>query len=151
MMQGNSPRFVALLAGLVLSSCCGTGSRAPCDKSCVASLTCERPAAMRTPGWLELRDLTFHADADSAKAPPTEPYVRGEWIGGFFDAKGEVVGQVGDPPKGRSLTRGYLELRTRSFYRNDAQRSRVAPWIEGARDDDSGGFFPGASISWSSP
>ena len=113
-------------------------------------LTCERPAAMRTPGWLELRDLSFHADADAGKTPPSEPYVRGEWIGGFFDATGEVVGQVGDPPKGRSLTRGYLELRTRAFFRTDAQRSRVPPWIEGARDDDSGGFFPGAAISWSS-
>jgi hypothetical protein len=33
----------------------------------------------------------------------------------------------------------------------DAQRSRVPPFIEGARDDDSGSFFPGAAISWSAP
>ena len=60
-----------------------------------------------------------------------------------------LVGQVGDPPKGRSLTRGYLELRTRTFYRQDTERARMPPIVEGSRDDDSGGFFPAAQISWS--
>jgi hypothetical protein len=104
---------------------------------------------MRAPGWLELRDLSAHTDAE--KGPPSEPYVRGAWIGGYFDATGDVVGAVGDPPKGRSVTRGYLELRTRAFYRNDDKRSRIPPWIEGSRDDDSGGFFPATSISWTNP
>jgi hypothetical protein len=134
-------------AGILLSSCCC--NRAESCQGGGATLTCERPAAMRTQGWLELRDLSFHSNAE--KAPPNEPWVRGEWVGLFFDATGEIVGAVGDPPKGRSLTRGYLELRTRTFYRQDAQRTRMPPWIEGARDDDSGGFFPAAPISWSAP
>ena len=138
-------RSVALvITGIVLSSCCCT--KAPCDQGGGAVLTCQ-PAAMRVPGWLELRDLSFHSDAE--KGPPNEPWVRGHWVGYFFDASGEIVGQVGDPPKGRSLTRGYLELRTRTFYRQDAERARMPPMVEGSRDDDSGGFFPAAPISWS--
>jgi hypothetical protein len=109
----------------------------------------ERPASVRASGWLDLRDLSAHTDAE--KAPPREPYVRGEWVGGWFDARGDVVGTVGDPPKGRSVTRGYLELRTRAFYRASETRTRIPPWIEGSRDDDSGGFFPASQISWSGP
>jgi hypothetical protein len=142
-------RVVLVLVATFLVSCC-CNSRVPCNQGGGALLTCERPAAMRTPGWLELRDLSFHADADAGKAPPSEPYVRGEWIGGYFDATGEVIGPVGDPPRGRSVTRGYLELRARAFYRNDAQRTRIPPFVEGARDDDSGVFFPASAISWSS-
>jgi hypothetical protein len=137
----------AVIFMLVPAAC--SSPRAPCTQGGGALLTCEHPSAVRSPGWLELRDLTAHTDAD--KGPPSEPWVRGVWVGGFFDATGEVVGKIGDPPRGRSLTRGYLELRTRAFYRNDEKRGRIPPWIEGARDDDSGSFFPAAQVVWSGP
>src|SRR5262245_39607 len=146
-MQGLARRAALVAVMLALTSCCET--RCPTDQGGGAIITCARPYAMRSPGWLELRDLTSHTDAE--KEAPREPFVRGVWIGGFFDATGEITGTVGDPPKGRSLTRGYLELRTRSFYRPDDKRTRMPPWIEGSRDDESGGSFPASSIAWSNP
>jgi hypothetical protein len=145
-MQGIPSRAV-LVSALLLTAC--SGPRAPTMQGGGAIVTHDRPCAVRAPGWLELRDLSVHTDAE--KDPPREPYVRGVWVGGFFDATGDVAGPVGDPPKGRSLTRGYLELRTRAFYRATDERKRTPPWIEGSRDDDSGGFFPASSVSWSSP
>jgi hypothetical protein len=132
---------------LLLVAC--TTNRMATTQGGAASVASERPAAMRAPGWLDLRDLSAHTDAE--KDPPREPYVRGVWIGAWFDATSDVVGAVGEPPKGRSLTRGYLELRSRAFYRATDERTRGAPWVEGARDDDSGVFFPSGALVWSSP
>lgn len=140
-------RTCAAFLLLVAISCSET--RAPCDQGGGAVLTREKCASVRAPGWLDLRDLSVHMDAE--KDPPREPYVRGEWIGNWFDARGEIVGVVGDPPKGRSLTRGWLELRSRAFFRASETRTRIPPWIEGMRDDDSGGFFPASQVSWSNP
>jgi hypothetical protein len=137
-----------LAAGLVAVIACSS-QRLPSDQGGVASVAREQPAAMRAPGWLDLRDLSAHTDAE--KIPPREPYVRGSWIGGWFDATSDVIGELGEPPKGRSLTRGYLELRSRTFYRSGDERTRIAPWIEGSRDDESGGFFPASSVVWSGP
>jgi hypothetical protein len=138
---------VSRLLGLALLASISCSTRAPTDQGGAASVVSERPAAMRAPGWLDLRDLSAHTDAE--KEPPREPYVRGVWIGGWFDATSDVVGPVGDPPKGRSLTRGYLELRSRSFFRNTDERKRNPPWIEGSRDGDSGSFFPASTVVWS--
>jgi hypothetical protein len=139
----------AALAVLPVIGLACSAPRAPTNQGGGALLTREHHASVRAPGWLELRDLTVHTDAE--KGPPSEPYVRGSWIGGFFDATGEIVGKVGDPPRGRSLTRGYLELRTRAFYRNDDSRAKIPPFVEGSRDDDSGSFFPAGQIVWSAP
>jgi hypothetical protein len=146
-MISRSILCAAAALGFVLLAC--STPRAPGNQGGGALLTREHPAAMRAPGWLELRDLSVHTDSE--KGPPSEPYVRGAWVGGFFDAAGDVVGKVGDPPRGRSVTRGYVELRTRAFYRNDAERTRTPPWVEGSRDDDSGSFFPAGKVAWSGP
>ena len=136
------------LALLFVLAGCG-GPSAPEDQGGGAVLVEERPAAMAVPGRLELRDLTFKRSSDPD--PAAEPYVPGFSYGGWFDATGDVVGAVGAAPRGRSLTKERLELRNRAFYRFDDARPKSTPYIEGWRDDDTGGFFPLGRIVWRGP
>ena len=132
---------------LVLAAC--SGASAPEEQGGGAVLVQAQPAAMRAPGWLEFKDLSVHTDAE--KGPPREPYIRGAWIGTNFDATAEISGPIGDPPKGRNVSKGWLELRTRSFFRADDPRPRTPPYVPGFHDDDTGGFFPGSAVVWSVP
>lgn len=131
-----------VLLAFTLFAC--SGPSAPVEQGGGAVLITPQPAAMRVSGWLEFRDLTFHPVSE--KGPPHEPFIRGEAIGGFFDPTSEITGPVGDPPKGRNLTKGWLELRTRAFFRSDDPRQKTPPFVEGSRDDDTGGFFPASPL-----
>ena len=109
-----------------------------------AIVTCEA-CRDAVPGWLELRDLTLpHGRREGTPVGAVRPRRTGSGTGSTRRPRSS--GKVGDPPKGRSLTRGYLELRTRAFYRTDTSARASRRWIEGSRDDDSGGFFPAASV-----
>jgi hypothetical protein len=153
-VRGNIPRMTRSLAAIrILTSAlavsavsCG-GPSAPVDQGGGAVMIDEHPAAMRVPGYLVFTDLSLHRRSES-KAPP-EPYVAGAWYGAFFDATGGVTGPKGSVPSGRSTTRGRLELRNRAFFRADDQRPRNVPYVEGWRDDDTGGFYPLGDVVWS--
>jgi hypothetical protein len=141
-------RSILLAAAACWCAACG-GPSAPEDQGGGAVLTEERPAAMAAPGRLELRDLAFKRASDVDA--PVEPYVPGLMYGGWFDATGEIVGPVGTAPRGRALTKGRLELRNRAFFRFDDARPKSPPYVEGWRDDDTGGFFPLGPVVWRLP
>lgn len=142
----DSPRpFPLLLAAAFCLGACGTPD-APEEQGGGAVLLVERKDAMPVLGRLELKDLSVRRASDGET--PVEPYVPGAWVGGWFDATGDVVGPKGSAPRGRTLTKGWLELRNRAFYRADEKRTKTAPWIEGWRDDDTGGFFPLSGVVW---
>ncbi|HYC77496.1 MAG TPA: hypothetical protein VEI02_07700 [Planctomycetota bacterium] len=128
---------------LALGVSCG-GPSAPDEQGGGAVLVDEHPAAMRTPGRLELGDLSARYAWESAKPEP--PYVEGVWIGGWFDPTGDVVGATPTAPQGRKTTRGRLELRTRAFFRQDEARLATGPCVDGWRDDDTGGFYPATGL-----
>lgn len=138
----------ALIVVVPFLAACG-GPSAPVDQGGGAVLVDERPAAMRAPGWLSLTDLGVHRASESK--PPVEPYVPGAWYGLFFDPTGGVVGPKGSVPSGRNTTRGRLELRNRAFFRSDDRRTPTPPYLEGWRDDDTGGFYPQGDVVWSTP
>ena len=143
------PRCAVLLVFIAFAvAACGEPS-IPENQGGGAIVTDAKPWALRVPGWLELRDLTLHTDAEIG--PPNEPYVRGSWIGSMFDATGGVVGTTGPAPKGRKLTRGWLDLRTRAFFRTDDPHRRAVPSLDGWRDEDTGGFHAAADVVWSPP
>lgn len=133
---------------LLLLAACG-GPSAPEDQGGGAVLVERLPASQRTPGWIEFKDLSAHVATEDRK--PVEPYVAGDWIGGRFDVRGALVGKPGGIPRGRNVTRGWLDLRSRAFHPSSSTAPRTTPFIEGFRDDDTGGFYPSADISWTAP
>ncbi len=141
------PGFLALLVLLPLLGC-GTASP-PDEQGGGAMLVETHPLSMRTPGWLEFLDLSLHPASQAAA--PREPYVRGWIIGGLFVPEGEVVGVLSDAPTRRVLTRGWLDVRTRGFIPDTADRPRTPPWIDGWQDKDTGGFFPGSQVHDEAP
>jgi hypothetical protein len=143
--QRSFVRSTPFVLAAAFAASCG-GPSAPMEQSGGAVLIEERRADMAVRGSLELRTLAIKTAADAT--PPSEPYVEGYWVGGVFDATGDVVGPKGSAPRGRTLTRGRLELRTRSFFRADDSRPKTPPWIEGWRDDDTGGFHPLGGVLW---
>lgn len=134
---------------LLLSIAACGGPSAPEDQGGGAVIVDRHPASQRSAGWLEFKDLSGHMATEERK--PIEPYVLGEWVGGHFDATGEIIGNVGSPPRGRNVSRGWLDLRTRAFYPTSSSRPRTTPFIDGFRDDDTGGFYPLSNVSWKAP
>ena len=134
--------FLVFLMPFLLCTCGGSSPAAPPDSLLVESY----PEAMRTPGWLEFSDLSLHTNAEAT--PPLEPYVRGMILGGLFFPTGSIVGPKKEPSgrRARFLLKGWLDLRTRAFYPTGSQHQHKLPYVEGAKDRDSGGFHPTADI-----
>lgn len=140
-------RRLLVIVSLSIAAC--GGPSAPEEQGGGAVIADRSPESQRTPGWLEFKDLSAHVATEDRK--PIEPYVKGEWIGGRFDVRGSLVGKPGGAPRGRNVTRGWLELRNRAFHPFNSTAPKIAPFIEGFRDDDTGGFYPSADISWTAP
>ncbi len=134
--------FVACLVCCMLCTC-GGSSPAPDPDGLLED---SYPEAMRTPGWLEFTDLSLHTNAEAT--PPLEPYVRGKILGGLFFPSASIRGPKKEPTgrRARFLLKGWLDLRTRAFYPTGSQYQRTPPYVEGAKDRDSGGFHPTSDI-----
>jgi len=103
-------------------------------------------SVMSTAGWLEFTDLSLHTNIEATD--PLEPYVRGRILGGMFYPTGAIVGPKVEPSgrRARFLLRGWLDLRTRAFYLENSEREKTTPYVDGAKDRESGGFHPTADI-----
>lgn len=121
-----------------------SGSSAPTEEGGGAVLSDSHPEAMRARGWLEFSDLSLRVEADGKE--PVGPHVKGWVVGGLFLPSGEVEGRVGERPRGRILTAGFLELRTRGFVKKEAPRRPRPPFVEGFQDVETGSFFPTSSV-----
>jgi len=132
-----------VLVVVLLLSGCG-GPSAPVDQGGGAVMEEPHPDAMRAMGWLEFADLSLHVQADGRS--PSGPHVRGWVLGGTFAPSGDVVGGGGPRPRGRILTPGFLELRTRAFVRRDGDRPPQAPYVDGLQDAETGGFHPTSPV-----
>ena len=133
---------VPLCAIFFLVGC--PGPSAPTEHGGGAVLTEAHPEAMRARGWLEFSDLSLRVEADGNK--PVGPHVKGWVVGGLFLPSGDVEGRVTERPRGRILTAGFLELRTRGFVKRDAARQPRPPFVEGFQDVETGAFFPTSSV-----
>jgi hypothetical protein len=130
-----------LLAGMIAG--CGE-TPAPETQGGGAVLREAKPAAMRTAGWLSFPDLVLHSVTESEG--PKAPYLRGWILGGLFQPEGELVGYVSEPPPRRLLTRGWLDLETRAFVPDAANRPKSRLYAEGWHDNETGGFFPASPM-----
>lgn len=137
------PSSLIVLA-LFLVGC--SGPQPPSEQGGGAVIGERRPEAMRARGWLEFADLSLRVQADGAD--PRGPHLRGWILGGTFYPDGDVVGADAPPPRGRILTPGFLELRTRAFVRKESPRPPEPPYVEGMQDAETGGFFPTSSVHY---
>ena len=130
---------------LFLSLLAGCGSSAPSEEQGGGAVL-DRPhtAAMAIPGWLQFSDLSLHADWEGAT--PRGPFLRGMILGNTFQPAGRVIGLVEVETGGRILDRGWLDLRTLAFYRENAAVGHRMPWIEGRRDAETGSFLPATDV-----
>jgi hypothetical protein len=144
--DGAMNRLAGVLALAVLQISC-SGPSVPSDQGGGANLRETRPEAMRSPGWLDLRTLGAHTDAEVKT--PSEPYIRGVWVGGLFYPEGEVVGAQTEPPAKRIVVKGWLAVTTRAFYPESLARKPRAPRIAGWRDKETGNFYPASTLDQS--
>ena len=132
----------SLLSLILVLSACGTS--APSTGGGGAVMGDAHPEAMVAQGRLELLDLSLHINAVPEKV--VEPYIPGAILGGRFFPSGEIVGKLGLPKGRRGLVEGWLELDTRSFYPKTSARAPKPPYVRGAREKESGTFFPISGI-----
>ena len=130
-------RSLALALMLSLGACSFLGTSV--DNS-VVSLEHEHPEASRVQGWIQFPALSMHS-ADQAAAP-VPPFLRGEFVGGWFTPRGSIEGMQPEAPARRVLTRGVLELSTRAFIGAGNERASRGPFVVGVQDQETGGFHP---------
>ena len=94
----------------------------------------------RTPGWLELYDLSFHQQNEAVS--PKGLNIKGdlEKENNFIPTSGiEGKAFVGTPPKG--TTPGWVELNGLRFLSDVTAVEPVEPYVKGVQDEK-GRFYP---------
>ncbi len=86
------------------------------------------------PGWLELHDLSLHADSEART--PYGPYIIGMVGPGHrFHFKGTISGNSIDTPPGFQGTPGWVELNTISFHQDFEAVQPHPPFVHGVMDN----------------